>query len=516
MAERVPNEPAEVDKALLSAVINGRLNVVQYLAGQGAQIDTYDSNGKTPLHVATLQGLLEVVQYLIGKGAQVDKPTKEGTTALLFASDAGHLDVVEYLVGQGAKVEECGNNGVTPLYVASQKGHLEVVKYLAGQGAQIEESSNAGFTPLHVASQNGHLKVVEYLAGQGAQIEESSNDGFTPLHVASQEGHLDVVEYLVSQGAHVDSCNDVDATPLHVASNKGHLDVVQYLIGKGAQIDKPTKTGATAFLFASGAGHLDVVQYLTSKQADKEEASPEGITEASLGNTNFTSPRPLASKVFDIPPQGTSAAVGEVSTSTARSHLKREEGFDGVLKKVACLIPDNTKIHSLGKALGFDPAEIERYIATNTRCQHVTYNDGTLKMLRDWRDNQTDAEERPALADALKLAGLERLTDMFSRNSKVPDLQTGITQASLVNTNSTSPRPSTSASKVVDIPLQGESAAVGVVSTSTARKVSDAMLNNLARKIPVRNYDTFSERLGVEHNQAMNILESIKDGTEKF
>ena len=43
-----------------------------------------------------------------------------------------------------------------------------------------------------------------------------------------------------------------------------------------------------------------------------------GITEASLGNTNFTSPRPLASKVFDIPPQGTSAAVGEVSTSTAR------------------------------------------------------------------------------------------------------------------------------------------------------------------------------------------------------
>ena len=55
----------------------------------------------------------------------------------------------------------------------------------------------------------------------------------------------------------------------------------------------------------------------------------------------------------------------------------------------------------------------------------MTYNDGTLKMLRDWRDNQTDAEERPALADALKLAGLERFTDMFSRNSKVPDLQTG-------------------------------------------------------------------------------------------
>ena len=113
-----------------------------------------------------------------------------------------------------------------------------------------------------------------------------------------------------------------------------------------------------------------------------------------------------------------------LSTCLLRSHLEREDDFDDILKNVARLIPDNTKIDSLGKALGFDPAEIERYIATNTRYQHVTY-DGTLKMLRDWRYKKTDAEERPALADALKLAGLERLTDMFLRNSKVPDLQTG-------------------------------------------------------------------------------------------
>eukprot|EP00057_Strongylocentrotus_purpuratus_P010616 XP_011665090.1 PREDICTED: uncharacterized protein LOC100889302 [Strongylocentrotus purpuratus] len=43
-----------------------------------------------------------------------------------------------------------------------------------------------------------------------------------------------------------------------------------------------------------------------------------GITKPSLGNTTSTSPRPLASTVVDIPPQGASAAVGEVLTSTAR------------------------------------------------------------------------------------------------------------------------------------------------------------------------------------------------------
>ena len=81
-------------------------------------------------------------------------------------------------------------------------------------------------------------------------------------------------------------------------------------------------------------------------------------------------------------------------------------------------------IDNLGKALGFDPADIGRYIATNTKSQHVTY-EGTLEMLRDWRDKQTEVKERPALADALSLAGLERLAYMFLRTSKVSDLQTG-------------------------------------------------------------------------------------------
>eukprot|EP00057_Strongylocentrotus_purpuratus_P023861 XP_011678335.1 PREDICTED: uncharacterized protein LOC105445025 [Strongylocentrotus purpuratus] len=107
-----------------------------------------------------------------------------------------------------------------------------------------------------------------------------------------------------------------------------------------------------------------------------------------------------------------------------RSKLfEQEEDFDDILKDVARFIRGNRVIDTLGKALGFDPAEIERYIATNTRYQHVTY-DGTLKMLRDWRDDQTKATERPVLADALRLAGLERLADIFLMTSTVPDLQT--------------------------------------------------------------------------------------------
>eukprot|EP00057_Strongylocentrotus_purpuratus_P004947 XP_003729831.1 PREDICTED: protein NLRC5-like [Strongylocentrotus purpuratus] len=81
------------------------------------------------------------------------------------------------------------------------------------------------------------------------------------------------------------------------------------------------------------------------------------------------------------------------------------------------------KIYSLGEALGCNQTDIDRYIATNTRGPHLTY-EGTLKMLCDWRDTQTKATERQALEDALKLAGLVSLTDLFFLTPKVQKLHT--------------------------------------------------------------------------------------------
>lgn len=66
------------------------------------------------------------------------------------------------------------------------------------------------------------------------------------------------------------------------------------------------------------------------------------------------------------------------------------------------------QINQLGKDLGFDAGEVERYVATNSRYQLVTC-DGTLAMLRDWHKKQIKAKK--ALVDA----GLGRLTCEFSR-----------------------------------------------------------------------------------------------------
>ncbi|XP_030834362.1 uncharacterized protein LOC100891758 [Strongylocentrotus purpuratus] len=88
--------------------------------------------------------------------------------------------------------------------------------------------------------------------------------------------------------------------------------------------------------------------------------------------------------------------------------LDRQEDFDEKLKAVARSVIRDADIDYLGRALGFDPAEIHRYIHANMRSESYM---GTLSMLRDWRKMQTKATEFNALKYVLERAGQIRLAD---------------------------------------------------------------------------------------------------------
>ena len=84
---------------------------------------------------------------------------------------------------------------------------------------------------------------------------------------------------------------------------------------------------------------------------------------------------------------------------------QEEDRFDNILNDVASKITDHRKIESLGTALGFSIPEVTRYLETNMRGQSVTYN-GTLQMLRDWRETTSPNNQRDILKTALEQADL--------------------------------------------------------------------------------------------------------------
>jgi len=63
---------------------------------------------------------LERVKYLVEKGANIESKDNFGCTPLHRASWGGNLDIVKYLVEKGANIESKDNDGCTPLNSVSK------------------------------------------------------------------------------------------------------------------------------------------------------------------------------------------------------------------------------------------------------------------------------------------------------------------------------------------------------------------------------------------------------------
>lgn len=62
------------------------------------------TDGYSPLHWAARMGHIEVVDYLAKRGANINVRDNDGWTPLHLAAQHGHLDVVKLLVARGADV----------------------------------------------------------------------------------------------------------------------------------------------------------------------------------------------------------------------------------------------------------------------------------------------------------------------------------------------------------------------------------------------------------------------------
>ena len=81
-----------------------RKNVPHFtcVAALGADADTTDQRGRTPLHYGAEGGHVDVVALLLAHGAVVGAADKQGATALSLASTRGHKEVSDLLRQHGA------------------------------------------------------------------------------------------------------------------------------------------------------------------------------------------------------------------------------------------------------------------------------------------------------------------------------------------------------------------------------------------------------------------------------
>ena len=264
--------------AINDAVAGGYIQAVEEHLAAGADVNSKDWYGYTPLHIAAARNSpIEIAELLIANGADVNAKDYFGSTPLHSAVSEGHKEIAKLLVAAGADVNvKDGWGGDTPLdwaeegsgwdspeikaakkeialllrehggkttaelgalIDAAKNGDFEAIKQAIADGVDVNVKGGWGeLTPLHEAAGGGHKEIVELLIVNGADVNAKDEGGLTPLHFAASGGHKEIVELLIVNGADVNAKDESGLTPLHSAVGSARL-VVEMLIAAGADVN---------------------------------------------------------------------------------------------------------------------------------------------------------------------------------------------------------------------------------------------------------------------------------------
>ena len=108
-------------KLIFSCVLEQNDEMARLILRLGADPETRDEEGRSPIHVAAWQGTDQIVALLLEYGASADSTDNEGRTALQNAAWQNHDKVVRILATAGANLAHSCHQGATPLCVAAQE-----------------------------------------------------------------------------------------------------------------------------------------------------------------------------------------------------------------------------------------------------------------------------------------------------------------------------------------------------------------------------------------------------------
>eukprot|EP00210_Caulerpa_lentillifera_P002888 g2758.t1 len=178
-----PSDPLD----LLNAAVSGDLITVQdIIISKRINTEVRSIHGWTALNLACLAGRLQIVRFLVAVGADLESCENAGQSPLGSASINGHTAIVQYLLSLNppAKINVMDYQGAQPIHYSAQYGFTQICEILLKSGANVNaQAKSNGWTPLHAAAAGGFVDTVELLLEWKADRHIYDQQGNQPSDV---------------------------------------------------------------------------------------------------------------------------------------------------------------------------------------------------------------------------------------------------------------------------------------------------------------------------------------------
>ncbi|KAK7947066.1 uncharacterized protein PG986_011387 [Apiospora aurea] len=299
------------------AARHGDLDTAEVLVKSGANPNTRNKVGRTPLIEAAAWADIKMLQRLLNCGADVNMQDYEGMTALhilaVHTKDNTATEKISLLCDHGADIEKQNSESRTPLLIAAGLDNTVVFEALLSKGADLTARDQFGSNILHLTSAGGSHQVLKLLLadrnagktglrdlavqkdGRGTSPDPLDGsmadmhslcyadcDGWWPLHSAVAYREIECAEYIYNYDPDQVNKQDSDGyTPLHHAVTNSQMSMVDFLLDRGADINVvrgPTKNQDTPLHLAMGAGLLEIATALLKRGADPNLENEAGVS----------------------------------------------------------------------------------------------------------------------------------------------------------------------------------------------------------------------------------------------
>ncbi|KAL7949484.1 ankyrin repeat-containing domain protein [Trichoderma barbatum] len=264
------------------AAENGCTMTVKLLLENGADPDTKDKHGATPLYLAAGLGYEAVVKLLLERGADPNvKKDNKSWTPLFWAASSGHEEITRLLLENGADLDATVHNGQNALFLAISNGHAAVVNLLLERGASLEFRDQDGQPPLSCAIKNWNEAIISLLLEKEARLDFQSPDYLPFLLVALEKGHEALIQALLSDIICLNIQDEKDyneRTPLHYVVAKAHEAGAELLLKSGANPNIKDQKGRTPLHHATETYQEISMKLLLEHSADPNIVDHNGRT----------------------------------------------------------------------------------------------------------------------------------------------------------------------------------------------------------------------------------------------